>query len=238
LTERDKRPIKRGAVGSLASRSSATRRGEAEQKGAPPRAKKTRELIKDPGFGERPHIPRSITGSDDKNFFRNLVHQVVAAQSPDYSASDEQLGATVAAMAAMPPRDALEGMVGAQLIAIHHAAMECYRCAAIDGQNFHGWREALNQASKLSRTFAALSEALDRRRGKGQQRIIVEHVHVHAGGQAIVGSVTSGAPGNQKLEEQSNATRAIAHEPSIPLRSQDAAWKTVPVASGSRKAPV
>jgi hypothetical protein len=55
LTERDKRPIKRGAVGSLASRSSATR-GEAEQKGAPPRAKKTRELIKDPGFGERPHL--------------------------------------------------------------------------------------------------------------------------------------------------------------------------------------
>jgi hypothetical protein len=230
LNKRDKRPTKRGA----ASRSTAKRRLKAEQERAPARAKKSRELIKDPGFGERPHIPRSITGSDDENFSRNLVHQVVVAQSPDYSASDEQLGATVAAMAAMQPADALEGMVGA----IHHAAMECYRRAAIDGQSFHGWREALNQASKLSRTFAALSEALDRRRGKGQQRIIVEHVHVHAGGQAIVGSVTSGAPGNQKLEEQSNATRAIAHEPSIPLRSQDAAWETVPVASGSRKTAV
>lgn len=237
MTERDKRPTKRGAVGSLDSRSSAKRRGEAKQKGAPPRAKKTRELIEDPGFGERPHIPRSITGSDDEDFSTNLVSQVVAAQSPDYSASDEQLGATLAAMAAMQPQDALEGMVGAQLIAIHHAAMACYRRAAIDGQSFHGWRESLNQASKLSRTFAALSEALDRRRGKGQQRITVEHVHIH-GGQAIVGSVTSGAPGNQKLEEQSNATRAIAHQPSIPLRSQDTAWETVPVASGSRKAPV
>jgi hypothetical protein len=40
------------------------------------------------------------------------------------------------------------------------------------------------------------------------------------------------------LEEQRNATRTIAHEPSIPLRSQDAARKTVPVASSSRKAPV
>jgi hypothetical protein len=77
----------------------------------------------------------------------------------------------VAAMAGMKPRDELEGMIGAQLIAIHHAAMECHRRAAIDGQSFHGWRESLNQASKLCRTFAALTEALDRRRGKGQQRI-------------------------------------------------------------------
>jgi hypothetical protein len=240
LTERDKRPTKRRTVTSADSRSSARRRGEAEQKGAPAaRGKKTRELIEDSGFAERPHIARSFTGSDDQNFSRNLVHQAVFAQCPDYSASDEQVGATLAAMAAMQPADALEGMFGAQLTAIHHAAMECYRRAAIDGQNFHGWRESLNQASKLSRTFVALSEALDRRRGKGkQQRIIVERVNVSAGGQAIVGSVTSGARGHQELQEQSNATRAIAHEPSIPLRSQDTAWETVPVASGSRKAPV
>ena len=238
MTERDKRPTKRGGVGSLDSRSSAKRRGEAEQKRGPPRAKKTRQLIEDPGFAEPPHIPRSITGSDDKDFSTNLVHQVVVAQSPDCLASDDQIGATLAAMAAVQPRDALEGMLGAQLITIHHAAMECYRRAAIDGQNFHGWREALNQASKLSRTFAALSEALDRRRGGTQQRIVVEHVDIHTGGRAIIGSVTPRARGHQELEEQSNATRAIAYEPSIPLRSPDAAWETVPVPSSSRKTPV
>jgi len=196
-------------------------------------------MIEDPGFAQRPHIARSFTGSEDQNFSRNLIHQAVLAQCPDYSASDEQIGATLAAMAAMQPADALEGMFGAQLTAIHNAAMECYRRAAIDGQNFHGWREALTQGTKLSRTFAALSEALDRRRGKGQQqRITVEHVHIHSGGQAIVGSVSSGARGHQELEEQSHATRAIAHEPSIPLRSPDAAWETVPVASGPRKTTV
>jgi hypothetical protein len=234
LNKTDKRPTKRSAV----SRSTAKRRGEAEQKGAPPGAKKTRDLIKDPGFGEQPRIARSISGSEDEDFSRNLIHQVVAAQSPDYSVSDQQLNAVLAAMTAVQPADALEGMVGAQLVAIHHAAMACYRRAAIDGQSFHGWRESLNQASKLSRTFAALTEALDRRRGKRQQRITVEHVHVHAGGQAIVGSITAGASGNQKLAEQSNATGELAHEPSVPLRSQDAAWETVPIASGSRKAPV
>jgi hypothetical protein len=44
----------------------------------------------------------------------------------------------------------------------------------------------LNQANKLSRTYAVLLDALNRHRGKGQQKVTVEHVHVHAGGQAVV----------------------------------------------------
>jgi hypothetical protein len=59
-------------------------------------------------------------------------------------------------------------------------------------QPFEGWREQLNQANKLSRTYATLLEALNRHRGKGQQKVTVEHVHVHEGGQAIVGNVTPG----------------------------------------------
>jgi hypothetical protein len=68
LTDWDKRPTKWGAVASSASRSSAKRRGEAKQKGAPVRGKKTGELTEDPGFAEQPHIARSFTGSDDQNF--------------------------------------------------------------------------------------------------------------------------------------------------------------------------
>ena len=235
MTKRDKRPTKRSAAGSLDWPSSAKRRGEAEQKGAPPRAKKTRDLIEALGSQSGPAShARSVAVrtriSPEISFIR--------LQSPDYCVSDQQLNAVLAAMTAMQPADALEGMVSAQLVAIHHAAMACYRRAAIDGQSFDGWRESLNQASKLSRTFAALTEALDRRRGKRQQRITVEHVHVHAGGQAIVGSVTAGVPGQQKLADQSNATRELADEPSIPLRGHDAVRETVPVANGSRKAPV
>ena len=60
-------------------------------------------------------------------------------------------------------------------------------------QNFEGRRENLSQANKLSRTYAALIEALNHHRGKGQQKVTVEHVHVHSGGQAVVGAV--GGPG-------------------------------------------
>jgi hypothetical protein len=56
----------------------------------------------------------------------------------------------------------------------------------IDGQNPEARRENLAHAGKLSRTFATLLEALNRHRGKGQQKMTVEHVHVHSGGQAVV----------------------------------------------------
>jgi hypothetical protein len=48
----------------------------------------------------------------------------------------------------------------------------------------------VNRASKLIRTFASQMEALSRYRGKGEQKMVVEHIHVHKGGQAIVGSVS------------------------------------------------
>jgi hypothetical protein len=46
-------------------------------------------------------------------------------------------------------------------------------------------------AIKLLRTFTMQLEALQRYRGKGQQKVTVEHVNVNAGGQAIVGTVQS-----------------------------------------------
>src|SRR5215217_8219392 len=67
-----------------------------------------------------------------------------------------------------------------------------------------GRRENLAQANKLSRTYAALLEALNRHRGKGQQKVTVEHVHVHEGGQAIVGHVEGGGV-TTKSENQPHA---------------------------------
>jgi hypothetical protein len=85
----------------------------------------------------------------------------------------------LAGLIGISPKDELEGMMAAQLIASHSAAMECYRRAMIGEQTLEGRRENLNQANKLSRSFAVLIDALNRHRGKGQQKVTVEHVHVH-----------------------------------------------------------
>src|ERR1700731_3729388 len=74
-------------------------------------------------------------------------------------------------------------------IATHNATMECYRRAMIGEQTLEGRRENLNQANKLSRTYASLVDVLDRHRGKGHQQIPVEHLHLHVGARAVAGAV-------------------------------------------------
>jgi hypothetical protein len=109
-------------------------------------------------------------------------------------------------------------MLAAQLIACHNASMECYRRAMSREQSFEGRKEGLNQANKLSRTYATLLEALNRHRGKGQQKVTVEHVHVHEGGQAIVGNVEGGGI-RTKTENQPHA---LGYAPGETLRSENA----------------
>ena len=75
-------------------------------------------------------------------------------------------------------------------------------------------------------------EALNRHRGKGQQKVTVEHVTVNAGGQAIVGSVQppgGGAP--SQIEERPHA---ITHAPGTPMRSANQQRELVPSAGDAQ----
>ena len=134
---------------------------------------------------------------------------------------DKQLTATVAALVGIGPKDELEGMISAQMVAAHIATMECYRRAMLGEQTFEGRRENLVQANKLSRTYATLLEALNRHRGKGQQKVTVEHVNLHAGGQAVVGNVNAPTPHeggvHGKAEDQPHA---LGHAPGVEMPSQ------------------
>jgi hypothetical protein len=143
-----------------------------------------------------------------------------------------QRHASVDALIGIKPKDEIEGMIAAQLIACHTACMECHRRAMIRDQTFEGRRENLGQANKLSRTFAALVEALNRHRGKGQQKVVVEHVHVHEGGQAIVGNVEAGGGVAPKPKDQAHA---LAYAPGQTLPSADTARDGVPVAGNDKR---
>ena len=87
----------------------------------------------------------------------------------------------------------------------------------IGEQSFEGRRENLSQANKLSRTCATLLEALNRHRGKGTQKVTVEHVHVHEGGQAIVGTVEG--PGGRIPPKSKDQPHAITQAPIAPKLS-------------------
>ena len=101
------------------------------------------------------------------------------------------IGAAFDAMAGFAPQDEVEGMMAAQAVALHNAAMECMRRAMLPDQPFELASRMRKESANLSRAMVDMAEAIDKRRGKGQQTVRVEHVTVQAGGQAIVGVVTA-----------------------------------------------
>ena len=93
------------------------------------------------------------------------------------------------------PQDEIEGMLAVQMIGVHNMAMETLTRAMHKDQTFKGQQANVNQATKLNRTFIAQMDALKKHRTGGQQKMVVEHVHVNKGGQAIVGTVNQGGEG-------------------------------------------
>jgi hypothetical protein len=199
--------------------------------------KKTATLVaNDPN--DRKGELKQIGGSQSDNWNQILANQTLStlwlAHSKEES-RDRQYTATVAALVGIGPKDELEGMIAAQLIAAHNAAMECYRRAMIGEQTFEGRRENLHQANKLSRSYAVLLDTLNRHRGKGQQKVTVEHVHVHAGGQAVVGMVETPGGGDSLKSENQPHAKQLAHASEPPMWSTDKERETVPIASNAER---
>ena len=98
----------------------------------------------------------------------------------------------MAILQGIKPQDEIEGMLAVQMIGVHNMVMEAMKTVMISDQFPQSKESNTNRATKLLRTFTAQMEALKKYRTGGQQKMIVEHVHVHQGGQAIVGSVSQG----------------------------------------------
>jgi hypothetical protein len=141
---------------------------------------------------EREHAQffSGIVGTEVPQLGLQLFNQVMATLPVSETEEQKQEGALamVAALRGIAPRDQLEGMLAVQMVGVHQLAMAQLRTASrCDGQET--WATATNLAVKLTRTFADLVEALNRHRGKGQQKVTVEHVQVNSGGQAVVGNI-------------------------------------------------
>jgi hypothetical protein len=168
------------------------------------------------------------------NTLANQALNAVWAKNADTAERDKLISATLSALMGIGPKDELEGMMAAQLLASHNASMECYRRAMIGDQTFEGRKENLNQANKLSRTWTTLLDALNKHRGKGQQKVTVEHVHVHAGGQAVVGSVEHRGGGVHGQTEEQPHAKQIGNAPQPAMRSTDPRREPMPVTSDGK----
>ena len=149
---------------------------------------------------DEPYLPEfdmvcqgTLIGPETRNFGRALTKQLLDSVWTDDKNALEQAEAlmgAVEAWRAMEARDPQEAMLALQMIRVHNAAMACLQRAALESTPPHMRESLLNQAMKLGDRYLHQVAALDKHRGKGQQRITVERVAVvQAGGQAIVGNV-------------------------------------------------
>lgn len=130
-------------------------------------------------------------GTDNADFLHGLVSQLVNAGSKGQQPDERGINFMLAVVKGIAPRDEVEAMLAAQMAAIHMASMTFVR--RLNHVETLAQQDSAERAlNKLTRTFASQVEALKRYRTGGEQKVTVEHVHVHAGGQAIVGHVQHG----------------------------------------------
>jgi hypothetical protein len=150
---------------------------------------------------QQPHLTitgpnglKPMGGSDWPKFNEVLLKSTMATiPNTDPDASPQRVAAVCAALAAFRPTDEVEGMIASQAVALHHAAMECFRRAMIPDQHPDVASRLRKDGANLTRAMTDMVDALDRKRGKGPQVVRVERVVVHEGGQAIVGNVQPAA---------------------------------------------
>jgi hypothetical protein len=172
-------------------------------------------------------------GTASPEFVTPFLNQITNAASKGQEPDEAAINFMLAVINGIEPRDEIEAMLAAQMAAVHIATMRLARSLA-QVETIPQQDSAARAFNKLMRTFTTQMEALKRYRTGGQQKVVVEHVHVHSGGQAIVGAVEAGGGVANKSERQPHA-KAISHAPVTPLRSEDEERELVPVAGDAER---
>ena len=139
-------------------------------------------------------IFRRTFGTDSQEFAELMMSDLINTEHYDHKNPGDlkKINGLLAAVSGIAPKDEAEALLAVQMTTIHQTSLSCLRRANAENQTFAGRMGNINQAVKLMRTYTAQLESLNKYRGKGRQKMTVEHVHVHEGGQAIVGNITKG----------------------------------------------
>lgn len=97
----------------------------------------------------------------------------------------------------MDPNDAVEAHVVNQISMVNEAMIDAMRRLTV-AESLELRETYSRMLNQLGRTSAALVQTLGSYRGRGEQRITVQHVNVNEGGQAIVGNIAAGVGGNPR----------------------------------------
>lgn len=182
------------------------------------------------------HLLREALGTTSGQFVGGLLLQLGNASGTGNTRADEEsINFMLATIRGIEPRDEVEAMLGAQMAAVHIATM-AMTGMLINSPTLPQQDSAQQALNKLARTFTGQMEALKRYRSSSQQTVTVEHVHIHQGGQAVVGNVTHQGGVAQIAGDQPHAAqpKRIEHARGTQMPRQiEAERAAVPGTSGA-----
>ena len=144
----------------------------------------------DPELGEQ--LMADALGIADREAMHGILRQLIRASMRGSKPDEVTLSFMISMMQGIKPRDSVEAMLVAQMVSVHVIAMRCaHHLANAEDPARHD--SAVRALDRLTRTFPAQIEALNRYRSQGEPAITVQNVSVGDGGKAIVGNVTQHA---------------------------------------------
>jgi hypothetical protein len=160
----------------------------------------------DPELGEQ--LMAEALGVADRDAMHGMLRQLVKASVNGQKPDPANLAFMIAMIESIKPRDAVEAMLVAQMVAVHVMAMRCAHHLA-NADDIARQDSAARALTRLARTFPAQMEALTRYRNTGEPAITVQNVRVGDGGNAIVGNVTQHA---SVIVSDKSGAAAVRHD--------------------------
>lgn len=136
----------------------------------------------------------------NNSFNRHLVHENALANNKykdktfDLNKAEQF---SQEAIAELNAHGGLQSMLAAQMLSIHKLQQKSM-CYAQNIDNFKLEKHYVNSAVKLANCFVQQANLLAKLQGIVNQKITVERVEVHQGGQAIVGNIHRGMGDKEK----------------------------------------
>ena len=156
-------------------------------------------------------------GSRDDAFATAELNQLIrASRLKDGTIDPTRLNAFLSIIDSIKPENELEAMIACQLAVTHGLAMDLVQRTKSADQ-VPQFECAGYMAAKLLKAFAQQAELLNRLKRGGEQ--VVKVVHVHSGGQAIVGNV-SRTPDTGGRSSEKSRTNPMHPDFRNPMRLQ------------------
>lgn len=132
-----------------------------------------------------------IADNTNTEFYNKIVNKLATATVSlnDKVEVNELKKIAGKSLSAVDKENGTRLMLSAQMAAVHdlQQRLTAYAYNTTQGKEQMYY---VNSVVKLSNLFVQQANMLEKLKGNSQNKVIVEHVHVHSGGQAVVGTLS------------------------------------------------